>query len=67
MEVSYCPDDGEERETYGISDGVSGLEVAGGRLMRVGCDAAMIAEMGAAVAESRGKLSQFVRAKDDDG
>lgn len=29
---------------HGISDGVSGLEVGGGRLMRVGCDAAMVAE-----------------------
>lgn len=26
------------RETYGISDGVSGFEGAGGRLMKVGCD-----------------------------
>jgi hypothetical protein len=27
------------RETYGISDGVSGFDGAGGRLMNIGCDA----------------------------
>lgn len=32
----------EGEQTHGISDGVSGLEPGGGRLMKVGCDACVM-------------------------